>query len=148
MNSDDYYEILEIPESANQREIKIAYRRLARKYHPDRNSKVSDDLMKNINIAFETLSDLQKRKEYDKKLKKIDSKINEGGFGNNLIILIKLTLNGIQIRLHLHIQIRSMTNIIFPKSMLVLKIITITTITRLSIQMKFRNYKIKTLAYS
>lgn len=82
MNSDDYYEILEIPESANQREIKIAYRRLARKYHPDRNSKVSDDLMKNINIAFETLSDLQKRKEYDKKLKKIDSKINEGGFGN------------------------------------------------------------------
>jgi molecular chaperone DnaJ len=71
--SDDYYGVLDIPASANQKEIKIAYRRLARKYHPDRNSKVSDDIMKNINIAFETLSDTQKRQEYDEKLKRSKS---------------------------------------------------------------------------
>ncbi|HET6588909.1 MAG TPA: DnaJ domain-containing protein [Candidatus Nitrosocosmicus sp.] len=73
MTSDDYYGILDIPISANQKEIKIAYRRLARKYHPDRNSTVSDDVMKNINIAFETLSDIQKRQEYDEKIKRSKS---------------------------------------------------------------------------
>ncbi|WP_159357525.1 ferredoxin [Candidatus Nitrosocosmicus agrestis] len=73
MTSDDYYGILDIPISANQKEIKIAYRRLARKYHPDRNSAVSDDVMKNINIAFETLSDIQKRQEYDEKIKRSKS---------------------------------------------------------------------------
>lgn len=73
MTSNDYYGILDIPSSANQKEIKIAYRRLARKYHPDRNSMVSDDIMKNINIAFETLSDTQKRREYDEKRKRSKS---------------------------------------------------------------------------
>ncbi|MGD9534071.1 MAG: DnaJ domain-containing protein [Candidatus Nitrosocosmicus sp.] len=73
LTSDDYYGILDIPISANQKEIKIAYRRLARKYHPDRNSTVSDDVMKNINIAFETLSDIQKRQEYDEKIKRSKS---------------------------------------------------------------------------
>jgi molecular chaperone DnaJ len=73
LTSDDYYGILDIPISANQKEIKIAYRRLARKYHPDRNSAVSDDVMKNINIAFETLSDIQKRQEYDEKIKRSKS---------------------------------------------------------------------------
>jgi curved DNA-binding protein CbpA len=61
----NYYEVLEISRYANQREIKSAFRRLARKYHPDRNSTVSDDIMKNINIAFETLSDPGKRQQYD-----------------------------------------------------------------------------------
>lgn len=69
MTGEDYYRILDIAESANQKEIKTAYRRLARKYHPDRNSHVSDDIMKNINIAFEILSDVQKRKVYDEKLR-------------------------------------------------------------------------------
>jgi curved DNA-binding protein CbpA len=50
---------------SSDKEIKNAYRRLARKYHPDRNSKVSDDIMKNINIAFEVLSDPEKRNQYD-----------------------------------------------------------------------------------
>ena len=50
---------------SSDKEIKNAYRRLARKYHPDRNSKVSDDIMKNINIAFEVLSDPEKRNLYD-----------------------------------------------------------------------------------
>lgn len=68
MDDANYYEVLEISRFANQREIKSAFRRLARKYHPDRNSTVSDDIMKNINIAFEILSDPGKRKQYDETL--------------------------------------------------------------------------------
>lgn len=62
----DHYKTLNIQRNASIKEIKIAYRRLARKYHPDRNSNVSDDIMKNINIAFEILSDPEKRKQHDK----------------------------------------------------------------------------------
>jgi curved DNA-binding protein CbpA len=64
----NYYEVLEISRYASQREIKSAFRRLARKYHPDRNSTVSDDIMKAINIAFEILSDPGKRQQYDETL--------------------------------------------------------------------------------
>jgi curved DNA-binding protein CbpA len=64
----NYYEVLEISRYANQQEIKSAFRRLARRYHPDRNSTVSDDIMKNINIAFEILSDPGKRQQYDESL--------------------------------------------------------------------------------
>ncbi len=66
MDSNDHYLTLGILKKASQKEIKSAYRRLARKYHPDRNSTVSDDIMKNINIAFEVLSDPEKKNEYDK----------------------------------------------------------------------------------
>jgi curved DNA-binding protein CbpA len=65
LNSNDYYKILGIMKKSSDKEIKNAYRRLARKYHPDRNPKVSDDIMKNINIAFEVLSDPEKRNQYD-----------------------------------------------------------------------------------
>ncbi len=68
MDDANYYEVLEISRYASQREIKGAFRRLARKYHPDRNSTVSDDIMKNINIAFEILSDPGKRQQYDETL--------------------------------------------------------------------------------
>lgn len=68
MGDVNYYEVLEISRYANQREIKSAFRRLARRYHPDRNSTVSDDIMKNINIAFEILSDPGKRQQYDETL--------------------------------------------------------------------------------
>lgn len=68
MDDANYYEVLEISRYANQREIKSAFRRLARKYHPDRNSTVSDDIMKTINIAFEILSDPVKRQQYDETL--------------------------------------------------------------------------------
>jgi len=66
LDSNDHYLTLGILRKASQKEIKSAYRRLARKYHPDRNSTVSDDIMKNINIAFEVLSDPEKKNEYDK----------------------------------------------------------------------------------
>jgi molecular chaperone DnaJ len=68
VENEDHYKTLNIQRNASIKEIKVSYRRLARKYHPDRNSKVSDDIMKNINIAFEILSDSEKRKQYDKTL--------------------------------------------------------------------------------
>ena len=72
MLSDDimnYYAILGVSQYAKYREIKAAYRRLALKYHPDRNSSpVSENSIKIINAAFEVLSDKDKRKQYDEKL--------------------------------------------------------------------------------
>jgi curved DNA-binding protein CbpA len=71
MLSDDimnYYAILRVPQYAKYREIKAAYRRLALKYHPDRNSSpVSENSIKIINAAFEVLSDKDKRRQYDEK---------------------------------------------------------------------------------
>ncbi len=65
----DYYEVLEISKSANSSEIKKAYRRLALKYHPDRNHTTPDpeteDKFKEASEAYEVLSDPQKRQIYD-----------------------------------------------------------------------------------
>jgi DnaJ-class molecular chaperone len=66
-DSRGYYAILGVPERASYREIKAAYRKLARKYHPDRNnSAFAEDMIKKINAAFEVLSDEVKRGHYDK----------------------------------------------------------------------------------
>ncbi len=64
----DYYRILEIDRTADETEIKKAYRRLALKYHPDRNpgDKVSEEKFKEINEAYACLSDPQKRAHYDR----------------------------------------------------------------------------------
>lgn len=60
------YETLEINESASAEEIKKAYRKLARKYHPDVNKdKGAEDKFKEINAAYEVLSDPQKKQQYD-----------------------------------------------------------------------------------
>lgn len=63
----DLYEILGIPKTASDKEIKAAYRRLALKYHPDKNKsdKEAETKFKEINMAYEVLSDDQKRKQYD-----------------------------------------------------------------------------------
>jgi ferredoxin len=64
----DYYSILGVSQYAKFREIKAAYRRLALKYHPDRNtSPLSEATIKIINAAFEVLSDKDKRRQYDEK---------------------------------------------------------------------------------
>ena len=64
----DYYSILGVSQHAKYREIKAAYRRLALKYHPDRNSSpFSENTIKIINAAFEVLSDRDKRRQYDEK---------------------------------------------------------------------------------
>jgi molecular chaperone DnaJ len=62
--STDYYKILEINKNASQDEIKAAYKKLALKYHPDKNNG-KDDMFKSISEAYTTLSDEQKRKQYD-----------------------------------------------------------------------------------
>jgi molecular chaperone DnaJ len=66
MNKRDYYEVLGITKSADAKEIKKAFRRLAMQYHPDR-SKASDaeDKFKEINEAYEVLSNPEKRSVYD-----------------------------------------------------------------------------------
>jgi len=67
LDSSGYYAILGVPEQATYPELKRAYRRLARKYHPDRNRSFQAEIMiKKINAAFEVLSDRDKRAEYDK----------------------------------------------------------------------------------
>ena len=64
----DYYKVLGINRDATQEEIKKAYRKLARKYHPDVNPNNKDAKVKfqEINEAYEVLSDPEKRKKYDK----------------------------------------------------------------------------------
>ena len=63
----DYYEILGVARTAKEEEIKKAYRKLARKYHPDLNpnSKQSEEKFKEIQEAYEVLGDADKRKKYD-----------------------------------------------------------------------------------
>jgi curved DNA-binding protein len=64
----DYYEILGISRSASAKEIKAAYRRLARKHHPDVNpgDKASEERFKEVAEAFAVLSDPEKRARYDR----------------------------------------------------------------------------------
>lgn len=64
----DYYKILETQKSATEAEIKKAYRKLARKYHPDLNpnDKTAEAKFKSINEANEVLSNVENRKKYDK----------------------------------------------------------------------------------
>ena len=64
----DYYEILEIERTATQEEIKRAYRKMALKYHPDRNpdDKEAEEKFKLVNEAYQVLSDEQKRAVYDR----------------------------------------------------------------------------------
>jgi molecular chaperone DnaJ len=63
----DYYKTLGVDKNASQDEIKKAFRKLARKYHPDLNpgDKVSEQKFKELNEAYEVLSDTKKRSEYD-----------------------------------------------------------------------------------
>lgn len=61
----DYYEILGIPKTAAEKEIKRAYRRLAHQYHPDKNGG-DDKKFKEINEAYQVLGNREKREQYDR----------------------------------------------------------------------------------
>jgi molecular chaperone DnaJ len=68
MAKKDYYEVLGVKRGASEREIKQAYRKLARKYHPDVNpgDQSAEAKFKEINEAYEVLSDKEKRAKYDR----------------------------------------------------------------------------------
>jgi DnaJ-class molecular chaperone len=68
MNYKDYYAILGVPKNAAEKDIKSAYRKLARKWHPDANpdnQKAAEEKFKDIQEAYEVLGDAEKRKKYD-----------------------------------------------------------------------------------
>src|SRR5690606_15755441 len=63
----DYYEVLGVPRSADKQQIKSAFRRLAREYHPDVNKNPdAEERFKEINEAYDVLSDDEKRARYDR----------------------------------------------------------------------------------
>lgn len=67
MEYKDYYQILGVSKNADEKDIKRAYRRLARQYHPDKNpdDKTTEERFKEINEAYEVLGDPKKRARYD-----------------------------------------------------------------------------------
>lgn len=78
--SKDYYKTLGLEKGASASDIKSAYRRLALKYHPDKNaSKDAEEKFKEINEAYEVLSDERKKAQYDQ----FGSTSGPGGFGGN-----------------------------------------------------------------
>ena len=68
MNYKDYYQTLGVSRNASQADIKKAFRKLARQYHPDKNpgNKAAENKFKEINEAHEVLSDAEKRQKYDR----------------------------------------------------------------------------------
>lgn len=84
MSKRDYYEVLGVDRGATEQEIKKAYRKVAMKYHPDRNpgDKSAEDRFKEANEAYEVLSDGDKRAAYDRfGHAGVDAAAGGGGFG-------------------------------------------------------------------
>ncbi len=78
MSKRDYYEVLGVPRDADENAIKSAYRKLARTYHPDVNkSEDAEERFKEVNEAYEVLSDPDKRSAYDR----FGHAAAQGGFG-------------------------------------------------------------------
>jgi DnaJ-class molecular chaperone len=81
----DYYDILGVSKTANDDEIKKAYRNLAKKHHPDKNkgNKEAENKFKEISEAYAVLSDKEKREQYDRLGREAFSGFGGGGGGGN-----------------------------------------------------------------
>lgn len=77
----DFYKILDVSKSASKKDIKKAYRKLAMKYHPDKNpdDETASDKFKEIGEAYETLADDDKRKTYDRHGEEGVKNMGQGG---------------------------------------------------------------------
>src|ERR1035438_7434423 len=82
MSKRDYYEILGVERGASEEEIKKAYRKLAVKFHPDKNpgDKTAEEQFKQLGEAYEILNDAQQRAAYDRHGHAAFDKRGGGGF--------------------------------------------------------------------
>jgi curved DNA-binding protein len=80
MDFKDYYRILGVPDTADEKEIKASYRKLARKYHPDvSKERDAENRFKELGEAYEVLKDPEKRARYDQ-LRRLGAQQPDGGF--------------------------------------------------------------------
>ncbi|MEG1141964.1 MAG: DnaJ domain-containing protein [Clostridia bacterium] len=71
MKYKNYYEILNVNRKTSKEDIKLSYRKLAKKYHPDSNNDINNDsFFKDISEAYETLINEDKKRKYDKQIAK------------------------------------------------------------------------------